>query len=91
MALSIRAQLHEDIVQIASLSQAQQMQLARINVALQLNLRDDPVTPSLMILTPQGAFVTKRDGYQSPRDLAAFLKRALTQARHQMKAGTATK
>ena len=81
----VRVQLHEDIVLIASLSQAQQMQLARENVGLQLNLREETATPSLMILTPQGAFVTKRDGYQSPRDLAAFLKRALAQAQHQMR------
>jgi hypothetical protein len=84
----ITVQLYEDYVPIGSLSMPQQTQLARTNAAIQRNTTGSTVIPSLMILTPQGDFVTKRDGYQNARDLAAFLKRAMAQARHQMKSGT---
>ena len=86
----IRVELNKDYVPIGTLSMPHQMKLARKNVALQLNVTGTSATPSLMIMTPLGDFVTKRDGYQTPRDLAAFLKRALAQARHQAKAQRAT-
>jgi hypothetical protein len=79
----VRAKLYLDIVPIESLSQGDRAQLARANVEKELSLREDTAAPSLMILTPKGKVVTKRDGYQNPRDLAAFLKRALAQARYQ--------
>ena len=60
--------------------------IANANVGLQLDLMDDITTPCLVIVTPRGEFVTKRQGYQNPRDMAAFLKRAVAQARHRSSA-----
>ena len=71
---------------IQSLSKADRAALANANVGLQLDLMDDITTPCLVIVTPRGEFVTKRQGYQNPRDMAAFLKRAVAQARHRSSA-----
>jgi hypothetical protein len=87
----ITVELYEDYVPIGSLSMPAQTQLARTNAAIRRNTTGPTGAPCLMILTSQGDFVTKRDGYQSSRDLAPFLKRALAQARHQMKAPTPTR
>jgi thiol:disulfide interchange protein DsbD len=83
LAEFIPVQLYQDYVPIGSLSMPHQTQLARTNVAIRVNTTGSTAVASLMILTPQGDFVTKRDGYQNSRDLAAFLRRALAQARHQ--------
>ena len=82
----VRVQLYTDRVPIQSLSKADRAALANANVGLQLDLMDEITTPCLVIVTPRGEFVTKRQGYQNPRDMAAFLKRALGQARHRSNA-----
>jgi hypothetical protein len=82
----VRVQLYLDRVLIKSLPKAEQSALANANVGLQLDLMDEITTPCLVIVTPRGEFVTKRQGYQNPRDMAAFLKRALAQARHRSNA-----
>jgi Thioredoxin-like len=82
----VRVQLYVDRVAIQSLSKADRAALANANVGLQLDLMDEITTPCLVIVTPRGEFVTKRQGYQNPRDMAAFLKRALAQARHRSNA-----